>query len=141
MQKLLVKLFIKDYQKIHDSKVRSRYGTLSGIVGIISNLILCSMKIILGILTASLSILADGINNLTDAGSSVITLIGFKLSSVPADEDHPFGHERIEYITGLIISFFILIIGYFYYRHYSNDYFHTNKTLTIYFLSQNGQSD
>ena len=112
MQKLLVKLFIKDYQKIHDSKVRSRYGTLSGIVGIISNLILCSMKIILGILTASLSILADGINNLTDAGSSVITLIGFKLSSVPADEDHPFGHERIEYITGLIISFFILIIGF-----------------------------
>lgn len=70
------------------------------------------MKIILGILTASLSILADGINNLTDAGSSVITLIGFKLSSVPADEDHPFGHERIEYITGLIISFFILIIGF-----------------------------
>ena len=112
MQKLLVKLFIKDYQKINDSKVRSKYGTLSGIIGIISNLILCSIKIILGILTTSLSILADGINNLTDAGSSVITLIGFKLSSIPADEDHPFGHERIEYITGLIISFLILIIGF-----------------------------
>ena len=112
MQKLLVKLFIKDYQKINDSKVRSKYGTLSGIIGIISNLILCSIKIILGILTTSLSILADGINNLTDAGSSVITLIGFKLSSSPADEDHPFGHERIEYITGLIISFLILIIGF-----------------------------
>ena len=112
MQKLLVKLFIKDYQKINDSKVRSKYVTLSGIIGIISNLILCSIKIILGILTTSLSILADGINNLTDAGSSVITLIGFKLSSIPADEDHPFGHERIEYITGLMISFLILIIGF-----------------------------
>ena len=112
MQKLLVKLFIKDYQKIHDPKVRSKYGTLSGITGIVSNIILCSIKIILGIITASLSILADGINNLTDAGSSVITLVGFKLSSIPADEDHPFGHERIEYITGLIISFLILIIGF-----------------------------
>lgn len=112
MQKLLIKLFIKDYQNINNPIVRSKYGTLSGIVGIISNLILCSIKIIIGLISASISVLADGINNLTDAGSSIITLIGFKLSSAPADEDHPFGHERIENITGLIISFLILIIGF-----------------------------
>lgn len=112
MQKLLVKLFIKDYQNVTDSKVRGKYGSLSGIVGIISNLLLCSVKIALGLLTASVSILADGINNLTDAGSSIITLIGFKLSSAPADDDHPYGHERIEYITGMMISFIILIIGF-----------------------------
>lgn len=112
MQKLLVKLFIKDYQNVTDPKVRGKYGSLSGIVGIISNLLLCSVKIALGLLTASVSILADGINNLTDAGSSIITLIGFKLSSAPADDDHPYGHERIEYITGMMISFIILIIGF-----------------------------
>ncbi len=112
MQKLLVKLFIKNYQDTNNAQVRGKYGTLSGIVGIISNLILCAGKIILGFFTASFSIMADGINNLTDAGSSIITLIGFKLSSAPADEDHPYGHERIEYITGLIISFLILLIGF-----------------------------
>ena len=112
MQKLLVKLFIKNYKDTNNAKVRGSYGTLSGIVGIISNLILCAGKIILGFFTASFSIMADGINNLTDAGSSIITLIGFKLSSAPADEDHPYGHERIEYITGLIISFLILLIGF-----------------------------
>ncbi len=112
MQKLLVKLFIKDYKNTNDTKVRSKYGTLSGIVGIISNLILCTIKILIGVFSGSISIMADGINNLTDAGSSIITLIGFKLSSAPADEDHPFGHERIENITGLIISFLILIIGF-----------------------------
>lgn len=112
MQKILVKLFIKDYQNTSNPLVRSKYGTLSGIIGIISNLLLCSIKIIIGLLSASISILADGINNLTDAGSSIITLIGFKLSSAPADEEHPFGHERIENITGLIISFLILIIGF-----------------------------
>ncbi|MCM1259570.1 MAG: cation diffusion facilitator family transporter [Prevotella sp.] len=112
MQKLLVKLFIKDYQNVNDPKIRGKYGSLSGVVGIISNLLLCSIKIALGLLTASVSILADGINNLTDAGSSIITLIGFKLSSAPADDDHPYGHERIEYITGMMISFIILIIGF-----------------------------
>lgn len=112
MQKLLVKLFIKDYKNTSDIKVRSKYGTLSGIVGIITNILLCSFKITLGIITASQSILADGINNLTDAGSSIITLVGFKLSSAPPDKDHPYGHERIEYVTGLLISIIILIIGY-----------------------------
>lgn len=112
MQKLLVKLFIKDYQNTKNQTVRAKYGSLAGIVGIITNLILCTIKILLGIISGSLSIVADGVNNLTDAGSSIITLIGFKLSSAPADDDHPFGHERLEHITGLIISFLILIIGF-----------------------------
>lgn len=111
MRKLLLKLFIKDYKNTTDAKVRVKYGSLSGIVGIISNLLLCLVKILAGFISGSVSIMADGINNLSDAGSSIITLIGFKLSSKPADEDHPFGHERIEYLTGVIISFIILIIG------------------------------
>lgn len=111
MRKLLLKIFIKDYKNTTNPVVRGKYGTLSGIVGIISNLILCAIKILAGILSGSVSILADGINNLADAGSSIVTLIGFKLSSKPADEDHPFGHERIEYLTGVIVSFIILLIG------------------------------
>lgn len=111
MRKLLLKLFVKDYQKTKDPVVRAKYGTLSGIVGIISNLILCAIKIFAGILSGSVSIMADGINNLSDAGSSIVTLIGFKLSTKPADEDHPFGHERIEYLTGVIVSMIILLIG------------------------------
>lgn len=111
MRKLLLKLFVKDYKNTNDKVVRAKYGTLSGIVGIISNLILCTIKILAGILSGSVSILADGINNLSDAGSSIVTLIGFKLSTKPADEDHPFGHERIEYLTGVIVSFLILFIG------------------------------
>lgn len=111
MLKLLTKLFIKNYDNIDDPKVRASYGKLGGIVGIISNIILCSIKIITGFLMGSISMIADGINNLADAGSSAITLIGFKLASAPADSEHPFGHQRIEYITGLIISFIILFIG------------------------------
>lgn len=111
MRKLLLKIFIKDYQNTKDQTVRTKYGTLSGIVGIIANLFLCAFKILSGVISGSLSIMADGINNLSDAGSSIITLIGFKLSNKPADEDHPFGHERIEYLTGVIVSFIILAIG------------------------------
>lgn len=111
MNNILVKLFVKDYKNHNDPKVRNAYGKMCGIVGIISNLILCLIKIVTGILISSVSIMADGINNLADAGSSIITLIGFKLSSMPADSDHPFGHQRIEYISGLIVSLIILVIG------------------------------
>lgn len=111
MRKLIIKTFIKNYKNHDDPNVRTAYGKLSGVVGIISNLILCSVKIIVGVLVGSIAILADGINNLSDAASSIITFIGFKLSSIPADEHHPFGHQRIEYITGLIVSFFIVAIG------------------------------
>jgi len=105
MQKLLVKTFIKDHENVKDPQVREKYGSLTGIVGICSNAVLCVMKILIGIITGSMSILADGLNNLADGASSIITLVGFKLAARPADEDHPYGHARIEYITGLIISF------------------------------------
>ncbi|MBR2891449.1 MAG: cation transporter [Bacilli bacterium] len=111
MTKLLIRLFIKNHDKINDTKVRAKYGVLSGIVGIIVNLILCSVKIFAGLISGSLSIMADGINNLSDAGSSIVTMVGFKLATLPPDEEHPFGHERIEYISGMIVAFIIIIIG------------------------------
>lgn len=111
MVKLLGRLFIKNYQEYDNPVVRTSYGKLSGVVGIISNLLLCIIKIATGILIGSFSYVADGINNLSDAGSSIVTLIGFRLASEPADADHPFGHQRIEYLTGLIVSFIIIAIG------------------------------
>ncbi|MBQ8004799.1 MAG: cation transporter [Clostridia bacterium] len=111
MTDLLCRIFIKDYEKYTDSTVRLRYGSLSGMVGIIVNLILFAGKFIIGTLSASIAITADAINNLSDAGSSVISLISFKISSKPADREHPFGHARIEYIASMIVSFLILFIG------------------------------
>ena len=111
MGKFLFKLFIKDYENVSIPSVREGYGKLAGIVGIVSNLLLCVMKIMIGIFSKSIAIIADGINNLADASSSIITLIGFKLASAPEDEDHPYGHARIEYLTGLFISILIIIIG------------------------------
>lgn len=112
MGNLLAKLFIKDHENTSDPAVRERYGKLAGIVGIISNLLLCIMKILTGIISGSIAIVADGINNLADASSSIITLVGFKLASQPEDEEHPYGHARIEYVTGLVISIVIIIIGF-----------------------------
>lgn len=111
MTHLLIRYFIKNYQEVKSASVRAAYGRLGSIVGILTNILLCSLKIGVGFFFNSVAILADGINNLSDAGSSIVTLIGFKLSSKPADEDHPFGHARIEYIAGLIISFIILLLG------------------------------
>lgn len=111
MKNILAKIFIKDYKNYQKQEVRNAYGKLCGAVGIVSNILLCAVKIITGVLISSVAILADGINNLADAGSSIITLLGFKLSSIPADSEHPFGHQRIEYISGLAVSFIILIIG------------------------------
>lgn len=113
MYKLLVKLFIKDNKNTKDPIVRAKYGSLAGNVGITVNIILFIFKIIAGIISGSIAIITDGINNLTDASSSIITLVGFKMSVKPADEDHPFGHQRIEYLTGVIVSFIILFIGIF----------------------------
>lgn len=111
MNNLLIKKWIKDSENVTSSEVRKKYGELSGSVGIILNVILSLGKFIVGILFSGISVMADAVNNLTDAGSSVVTLVGFRLSSRPADREHPFGHERIEYITGLIISFIILMLG------------------------------
>ena len=112
MKKLLVKIFIKDYKNTKSEIVRSKYGTLAGAVGIVTNMFLAIFKVVIGIIAVSPAIIADGINNLSDGLSSIITLVGFKLSTKAADKDHPFGHQRIEYISGLIISFIILAIGF-----------------------------
>ena len=110
MTKLLIKLFIKDAD-INTQKGRELYGRLAGAVGIICNLLLSVMKLIIGTISNSVSITADATNNISDAGSSIVTLVGFRLSGKPADKDHPYGHARIEYISSLIISFLILLIG------------------------------
>lgn len=111
MKNFIIRRFIKDYKNTKDPKVRQSYGSVAGIIGIISNSILCVFKIGAGIIFNSIAILADGINNLTDASSSLFTLIGFKLSNRKADEKHPYGHGRTEYLTGLVISVFVLLIG------------------------------
>jgi cation diffusion facilitator family transporter len=108
----MIKMFIKDSEDTTNPKVRQNYGMFSGIVGIICNLILFCTKFFAGIITASISISADAFNNLSDAGSSIVTLIGFKLAGKPADSGHPFGHGRIEYLSGVIVSFAIIIMGY-----------------------------
>ena len=109
--KFIRKLFIKDYQDTQNPKVRFRYGLVAGIFGIISNALLCVFKLIVGVVGNSITILADAIHNLSDAGSSVVTLVGFKLSATPPDNDHPFGHARYEYITSLLVSVTVLFIG------------------------------
>lgn len=111
MTELLVKLFIKDKDNINNPKVRGQYGILSGIVGIAVNVILCLAKFFVGTLTNSIAITADAVNNLSDAGSSAVTVFGFKMSSRPDDEEHPFGHGRIEYITAMIVSFIVMFMG------------------------------
>ena len=108
---LLRKIFIKDYKNLNSIKVREKHGLLASIGGIIINLLLFAIKILIGILSFSLSIISDAINNLTDMFSCIVNLLGFKIASKPADEDHPYGHERVEYITGMIVSFIILAVS------------------------------
>lgn len=112
MTKLLVKLFIKNSDQTQDAGVRQKYGILGGIVGIVCNLVLFTAKLIAGLITASISIMADAFNNLSDAGSSLVTLVGFKMAGMPADDQHPFGHGRIEYVSGLIVSMVIMLMGF-----------------------------
>lgn len=109
---LLSKLFIKNQTDIHDSAVRQSYGVLCGFVGIVFNIILFAGKFLAGFLSGSIAITADAFNNLSDAGSSVITLLGFKIASQKPDPDHPFGHGRVEYISGLLVSMLILFMAY-----------------------------
>lgn len=108
---MLKKLFIKDYQDTQNPKVRIKYGMVAGIFGIITNLILFGIKFLIGMMSRSLTIIADAFNNLSDFGSCFVTILGFKLASKPADKEHPYGHARYEYITGIIVSISILIIG------------------------------
>lgn len=110
-RKMLAKLFIKDYKNVNEPKVRNAYGILATVVGLICNVLLCAAKIAVGVLSKSMAILADGLNNFTDAGSSVVSMLGFRWANKPADKEHPFGHARYEYITGLIIAFIVLFLG------------------------------
>ncbi|MBE6992418.1 MAG: cation transporter [Ruminococcaceae bacterium] len=111
MTNLLIKTFIKDPDNVLSGSVRSAYGKLAGIVGIVCNIILFIAKLAAGLLFGSVSVTADAINNLSDASSSIVTLIGFKLGEKPADKDHPFGHARMEYLSGLAVAVMILVIG------------------------------
>ena len=112
MTTLLIKLFIKDYKNIKNENIRKKYGELGSFVGISSNIVLFIIKFLIGIFINSVAIMADSFNNLSDSLSSIITLIGFKLGAKPADKEHPFGHGRMEYISGLVISFIIILIGF-----------------------------
>lgn len=112
MDNWIIKKFVNNYEDTKNPEVRERYGSVAGAVGIISNIIICSFKIAVGILFGSIAILADGINNLSDASASLITMLGFKLASKKPDKDHPYGHGRTEYLTGLAISIMIIVIGY-----------------------------
>lgn len=111
MINFLIRLFIKDYKNTASPRVREKYGQLAGFVGIASNVLLFAVKFLVGTLFHSISITADAVNNLSDSGSSLVTLVGFKLAGKPADAEHPYGHARIEYISGLVVSFTIIVLG------------------------------
>lgn len=111
MTKFLLRRFVKDYESVTDPEVRERYGTLSGCVGILLNLLISLSKFIAGVLTGAVSVTADAFNNLSDAASSLVTLVGFRLAGREADEDHPFGHGRFEYLAGLGVAVAILLVG------------------------------
>ncbi len=112
MTNLLLRLFVKDHRNTADPQVRAAIGSLSGTVGICCNALLFLMKLIVGALTGSVSITADALNNLSDASGSILTLVGFRLADKPADEHHPYGHARAEYLSGLAVAVLILFIGF-----------------------------
>ncbi len=103
--------FVKDYEKIENAQVRTSYGVLASMIGIFCNVLLFAGKITVGLVMNSISVMADAFNNLSDAASSVIGFVGVKMASKPADQDHPFGHGRIEYIAALIVSFLVIEVG------------------------------
>ncbi len=112
MTEFLVRTFVKDYKKTEDTQVRTRYGLMASIVGICCNVLLFSAKLLVGMLVNSISVTADAFNNLSDAASSVIGFIGVKMAGKPADEDHPFGHGRMEYIAAFIVAFLVIQVGF-----------------------------
>lgn len=112
MTEFLVRHFVKEYEKVEKVSVRTAYGVLVSMVGIFCNVLLFAVKLSIGIVLNSVSVMADAFNNLSDAGSSVIGFIGVKMASKPADKDHPFGHGRIEYIAALIVAFLVIEVGF-----------------------------
>lgn len=111
MIKLIIKRFIKNHEITENEKVREDYTVLSGVLGIICNLLLFLIKLVIGLLINSIAVISDAFNNLTDLGTSVVTIFGAKLSNMPPDENHPYGHGRFEYIASLVVSFIIFTVG------------------------------
>ncbi len=124
MPQFILKLFIKDYKDTENPTVRAKYGVVAGVLGVLSNIILFFLKITVGFISKSVSIMADAMNNLSDSASSVITLVGFKISQKPADDKHPYGHARIEYLSGLFVSLIVIFIGFQFFSESLNAIFH-----------------
>lgn len=116
MTEFLVRRFVKDYEHTEKMSVRTAYGILASIVGIFCNVLLFGIKFTIGAILRSVSVMADGFNNLSDAGSSVISFVGVKMASKPADEEHPFGHGRMEYIAALVVSFLVIDVGFSFFK-------------------------
>ena len=116
MTEFLVKHFVKDYEKTEKVSVRTGYGILASMVGIFCNVLLFWMKITIGMMIHSISVIADAFNNLSDAGSSIISFIGVKIASKPADKEHPFGHGRMEYIAAMVVAFLVLQVGFTFFK-------------------------
>ena len=112
MTNLLLRLFVKDCENSSDPGVRAKIGSMSGAVGILCNVLLFGFKLLAALLSGSVSIMADALNNLSDASGSIVTLVGFRLANRPADEEHPYGHARFEYLSGLAVSVLIILIGF-----------------------------
>ncbi|MBU3179636.1 cation diffusion facilitator family transporter [Clostridium psychrophilum] len=129
LSKFLISRFIKNYKDTSNKIVRDSYGYFGGLVGIILNLILFSTKLIVGLITNSIAIIADAFNNLSDVASSVITILGFKLASKPPDKEHPFGHGRLEYISGLIVSFMVILVGFEFIKTSFNKIIHPSNVI------------
>ena len=127
MTKFLIQKFIKNPDDINNLKVRRNYGTLSSVVGIIYNVFLFILKYIMGTLSGSISVVSDAFNNLSDSAGCMVTLLGYKLASKPADKDHPFGHGRMEYLTALTIAVLILIVAFELFRNSVNKIIHPEK--------------
>lgn len=127
MTKLLERLFIKNSGDVKNPAVRRAYGTMVSTVGILANVLLSLVKLIAGLLSGAISITADAVNNLSDAGAQVVSLVSFKISAKPADRDHPFGHARIEYVASMIVSFLVLLIGFELFRESVDKVFHPGE--------------
>ena len=112
MTDFLLKLATKGNKDYTDKKIRGRIGYISGIVGLFVNLLLSVLKLVIGLMTSSIAVTADAFNNLSDAASSIMTIVGFKLSNAPPDKEHPYGHGRIEYLIALMIAFMVMIVGF-----------------------------
>ncbi len=134
MTELLVRKFVKNYSDIEDAAVRTSYGVLASIVGICCNVLLFFVKLLVGLLAGSISVMADAFNNLSDAASSIIGFVGVKMAEKPADADHPFGHGRIEYISAFIVAFIVIQVGFSLFKT-SIDKIRNPEDMTFHMLS------